>query len=328
MICILALLILGGYFWYTVYTPVDASNTQEISVVIKRGTSSKEVATILKEKDLIRSTLSFYGYLRLTGEGKNITAGRFMLNQSMSIPDIVNNLTISTASEAVVTIQEGLTINDIDDKLATQGIIAKGEFARAVQNFNDYDSYPFIDESIVKKLEFPLEGYLYPDTYFVDSIEFDANELIKKMLKNFENKFKTVQALFDNQERSMHEIITMASILQKEVRTPRDYNLVSGLLWKRLDNNWHIGADATILYVTGKKTIDFKDLKVDSPYNTRLHVGMPPGPISNPDIEHIKATITPEESDYWYYLTTLDTGEVIYATTNDEHNRNKSKHLY
>lgn len=328
LMMILLVIIIVGYGWYTIYTPVDAGDTQEISFVIKSGTSAKDVAQDLKDNDLIKCTVSFYGYVRLTGEDKNITAGRFMLNKSMTVPNIINIITVATASESAVTIQEGLTVRDIDDKLAEQGLIVDGNFEQAVEDFNDYASYPFIDERVVKQLEFPLEGYLYPDTYFVDGAEFDSNELITKMLNNFDSKFEEMQTLFDAQERLLHEIITMASILQKEVRTPQDYNTVSGLLWKRLDSNWHIGADATILYATGKKTIDVADLQLDSPYNTRLHVGMPPGPISNPDIEHIKAAITPEDSDYWYYLTTLDTGEVIYARTNDEQNVNKAKYLY
>ncbi|MBD3156844.1 endolytic transglycosylase MltG [Candidatus Peregrinibacteria bacterium] len=328
MTCILALLLVGGYVWYTVYTPINTQTPQEASLVIKRGTSPKQVGTMLKDNNIIRSALSFYGYVRLTGEDKNITAGRFTVNQSMSIPDIVHELTVPVASEAAVTIQEGLTVRDIDATLTKQGLITSGEFEQAVQQFDNYDSYPFIDRAIAHTLEFPLEGYLYPDTYFVDGIEFNPHELIEKMLDNFENKFDSVQNVFDAQDRSMHDIITMASILQKEVRTPEDYNIVSGLLWKRLDSNWHIGADATILYITGKNTISAEDLKLDSPYNTRLHVGMPPGPICNPDIEHIKAAITPEDSDYWYYLTTLDTGEVIYATTNEEHNANKARYLY
>lgn len=325
---ILLVIITGAFAWYSIYTPVDANNDQEISFVIKSGTSAKQIAQNLKDEDLIRDTTTFYGFVRLTGEDKNITAGRFMLSKSMNVPEIIDIITVAVASESTVTIQEGLTVRNIDDKLAAQGLITAGDFEQAVKTFNDYDSYPFIDREIVSKLEFPLEGYLYPDTYFVDGVDFDSNELITKMLNNFKAKFDTVQQLFEAQDRSMHEIITMASILQREVRTPQDYNTVSGLLWKRLDSGWHIGADATILYATGKKNISVEDLEFDSPYNTRLHVGMPPGPISNPDIEHIEAAITPEDSEYWYYLTTLDTGEVIYARTNDEQNVNKAKHLY
>jgi len=325
---ILVLIIFSSYVWNTVYSPVDAKNTEEISFIIKSGTSAKNIAQNLKDKGIIRNITSFYSYVRITGEDKNITAGRFILNKSMAIPKIVDVITVATASESVITIQEGLTIRDIDDKLTAQGLILDGDFEAAVKNFNNYQSYPFIDQGTVSSLEYPLEGYLYPDTYFVDEVEFSNEDLIEKMLKNFEAKFKTVEGLINAQDKSLHEIITMASILQKEVRTPQDFNIVSGILWKRLDSNWQIGADATIIYVTGRQKITAEDLELDSPYNTRLHTGMPPGPISNPDINHIKASITPEESDYWYYLTTLDTGEVIYASTNDEQNVNKAKYLY
>ena len=165
------------------------------------------------------------------------------------------------------------------------------------------------------------------DTYFLDAGGFHSLNLIDLMLKNFDRKIKTLGAIPDEQKRSLADVIIMASILQREVRTPKDYEIVSGILWKRLDSNWHIGADATILYVTKKKTISAADLAIDSPYNTRRFTGMPPGPICNPDIEHIKAAFQPVASEYWYYLTTLDTGEVIYAKTNDEHNINKAKYL-
>ncbi|MBA4336635.1 endolytic transglycosylase MltG [bacterium] len=325
---ILIFVIFGGYIWHSIYTPIDEKDAQEISFIIKSGTSARNIAQGLKDNGLIRSTSSFYSYIRLTGEDKNITAGRFMLKKSMNIPEIIDTITVAAASESTVTVQEGLTIREIDDKLTAQGLILDGEFEAAVKDFNNYESYPFIDKNTVSSLEFPLEGYLYPDTYFVDGVEFDSNELITKMLGNFKTKFSDLQPLFDAQDRSLHEILTMASILQKEVRTPKDFNTVSGILWKRLDSGWHIGADATIIYVTGRQKITAEDLELDSPYNTRLHTGMPPGPISNPDKNHIKASITPEDSDYWYYLTTLDTGEVIYARTNDEQNVNKAKYLY
>jgi UPF0755 protein len=246
----------------------------------------------------------------------------------MNMPEILETITTISSTETVITIQEGLTIADIDEKLTNLGLITDGDFKKAVKNFKDYDNYNFLNKEILSTLEYPLEGYLYPDTYFVDSMNFKSEQLIKKMLDNFEKKFETLKDIFKNQERSMHEIITMASILQKEVRTKKDYQIVAGILWKRLDSGWHLGADATILYATKKKNLDIADLDIDSPYNTRRYTGMPPGPICNPDIEHIKAALTPTESEYWYYLTTLDTGEVIYAKTNEEHNKNKAKYLY
>lgn len=320
-------IIVAGYFYYTIFLPIDKSNTEEVSIMIKRGTSANQVAGILYDEGLIRDKMSFYGYVRFNKIGGEIVAGRYLLNKSMNIPKIIKEITTAASSETVITIQEGLTVNDIDDKLVEIGSIEPGDFEQAVKNFDDYSSYDFLDREVISALEFPLEGYLYPDTYYIDAVLFESDKLVLKMLDNFEAKFEDLEPFYNAQDRSMHEAITMASILQREVRTPKDYDTISGILWKRLDSNWHIGADATILYATKKKTIDYEDLEFDSPYNTRLHTGMPPGPIANPDIEHIEAALTPEESDYWYYLTTLDTGEVIYASTNDEHNVNKAKYL-
>lgn len=331
---LLSLLVIGAlifgavYSYKTIYSPVDQSSSESFSINIKKGMPAKEIASLLKDKGLIRNETGFYYYVRLTGADTNIIAGRYDLNKSMNIPDILEQISQIGSSEETLTVQEGLTISDIDDKLVDLDLIEDSEFEQAVQNFNDYENYWFLDGNVQQNLEFPLEGYLYPDTYFLDSGDFHNEDLIVLMLDNFEKKFASIKNEFDAQDRSMHYIITMSSILQREVRTPDDFETVAGILWKRLDSNWHIGADATILYATKKKTVDVADLEFDSPYNTRLHVGMPPGPICNPDIEHIEATITPVDSEYWYYLTTLDTGEVIYARNNDEHNVNKAKYLY
>jgi len=326
---IVGALIVGGFYSYkTIFDPVDFASSESFSISIEKGMPAKEIATLLKNKDLIRNETTFYYYVRFTGADKSIIAGRYDLNKSMNVPDILEQITKIGSSEATLTVQEGLTISDIDDKLANLDVIEDGEFEQAVKSFDNYENYWFLDREAQKDLEFPLEGYLYPDTYFIDVVDFSSENLIVLMLDNFENKFATLRNDFESQERSMHDLITMASILQREVRTPDDFETVAGILWKRLDSNWHIGADATILYITKKNTISAEDLEIDNPYNTRLHVGMPPGPICNPDIEHIEASINPEDSDYWYYLTTLDTGEVIYARDNDEHNVNKAKYLY
>ena len=103
--------------------------------------------------------------------------------------------------------------------------------------------------------------------------------------------------------------------------------MVAGLLWKRLENNWLLGADITSIYIKDDRNITASDLESDSPYNTRKNLGLPPGPVSNPSIEAINATLNPIETPYWFYLTTLDTGEVIYSETNDEHNLNRARYL-
>ena len=324
---VLLIALAGFYINHTIYNPVSETDSAEISVVIKKGSRIDDVGTSLEKAGLIRSKLTFYLYTRFLGYDKNIIAGRFMLNKTMNVPEIITKITSEAPSELILTIQEGLTANDIDLKLVDLDLIQPGEFIQATKNFNGYEDYSFLIKEKMIGLEAPLEGYLYPDTYYIDPVEFDSQNLIQLMLNNFDKKLKTLGSIPADQNRSINDVIIMASILQREVRTPDDFGLVSGILWKRLESNWHIGADATILYATKKKTVQASDLDVDSPYNTRLHTGMPPGPICNPDIEHIKAAFQPQESDYWYYLTTLDTGDVIYAKTNDEQNINKAKYL-
>ncbi|MBU0667942.1 endolytic transglycosylase MltG, partial [Patescibacteria group bacterium] len=194
-----------------------------------------------------------------------------------------------------------------------------------VNTFDNYDKYFFLDREAMKTLPHPLEGYLFPDTYFIDPLNFYSENLIQLMLENFERKIG--EDLKKEATRSISDIVTMASIVEKEVRTKKDIPIVAGILWKRLDNSWLLGADATILYLKDDRSIDYQDLKEDSPYNTRVKGGLPPGPISNPGLESLKAALNPQDSPYWYYLTTPDTGEVIYAKTNDEHNSNKARYL-
>jgi len=306
-------------------TAVDPKDTKNISFVIKPGTSAKAVALDLEEKNLITSENALYKYIKKEDLGQKINAGRFNLNRSMTPMQIASELVNPTKSEAVFTMQEGLTIKQIDEKLSKEGLAETGEFVSAVEDFSDWSSYPFLNEKAQSKLKYKLEGYIYPDTYFLDKNSFQAKDLIKLGLDNFSKKFTPIQDQVSG--RSIQEIITMASIVENEVFGKADRKMVADLLWRRLDSNWMIGADITVIYATGNRDITYQDLQIDSPYNTRKFTGLPPGPVSNPSIESIEAVVNPTPNEYWFYLTTLDTGEVIYAKTNEEHNANKNKHL-
>ena len=144
------------------------------------------------------------------------------------------------------------------------------------------------------------------------------------MLDNFKTKAWPV---IKTSNRPVYEVVNMASIVEKEVKTEKDLPIVAGILFKRLDENWFIGADATLLYLKNDRTITNADLSANSPYNTRNHLGLPPGPIGNPGLATLKAAAFPEASPYYYYLTKPGTGEVVYAKTNDEHNLNKASYL-
>lgn len=326
-------LFLAGLFYFNyrsdIYNAVDPENSENISFQIKKGESVKEIAKNLEEKNLINSEFSFYLYTKWHSLGEHIIAGRFVLNQAMNVPEILKTISDPAQAEYIITIQEGLTIRDIDQKLVKLSLTEPGQFIMAVKNFDGWEYYKFLDSEKLKTLDLPLEGYLYPDTYFLDPATFEPQDLIYLALDNFENKISEISITTGEvaEKYSFHEILTMASIIENEVFGKPDREIVSGILWKRLENSWPIGADATLLYITDDRKIDAADLEIDSPYNTRKNLGLPPSPISNPSIESILAALTPKPSEYWFYLTTLDTGEVIYAKTNEEHNINRSNYL-
>ena len=323
----------GGYliydnqrYNYLINTPVDISDHNQISLQIKKGESISEITKDLKQKSLILDDNALSKYLKNNGLDKKIVTGRFYLEKSQTIIEIAQELTNEQKSQAVVTIPEGSRIVDIDKKLTSLNLIKDGEFTKAVKSFDNYQKYKYVKKENNSSLIYPLEGYLFPDTYFVDRNNFKPEDLISMMLNNFEKKY--AQALTNaNTQRTTKDIVIMASIIEKEVRTSKDIPIVAGILWKRLDQNWQIGADATLLYLSDDRELDYKDLKENSPYNTRKNTGLPPGPICNPGIKAIEAAMSPKDSPYYYYLTTLDTGEVIYAKTNEEHNQNKAKYL-
>ncbi|MBT4917631.1 endolytic transglycosylase MltG, partial [Candidatus Peregrinibacteria bacterium] len=325
----ISIVVLAVFGWLNhnsnIHSPVDENDDDPISFQIKRGSSLGEVAKSLKENDLINSAFSFKMHAKVHNLDTSILAGRFVLSKSMDSGEILKKISDPKEAEFIITIQEGLEIRDIDNKLVELELIEPGDFISAVKSFNGWEYYDFLDPSSLQSLDLPLEGYIYPDTYFLDPADFEPHDLIYFALDNFENKFSDLHK--EIKRHTVNEIITMASIIEREVFGIEDRKLVSGILWKRFENNWMIGADATLLYITEDNKISSADLALDSPYNTRKNAGLPPGPIGNPSMESIEAAMYPTSSEYWFYLTTLDTGEVIYAHSNEEHNVNKAKYL-
>ncbi|MEK7149015.1 MAG: endolytic transglycosylase MltG, partial [Patescibacteria group bacterium] len=180
----------------------------------------------------------------------------------------------------------------------------------------------------------PLEGYLFPDTYRLYK-DASADDVIRKMLGNFDRKLtKDMRNEIILQRKTIYEIVTIASLIEKEVKSPEDKVLVSGILWKRLQLKIALQVDASIIYIktngrsqlNGGEKVLYEDLKIDSPYNTYKYRGLPPGPISNPGLESIEAAIYPKQSPYLFYISTPD-GKTIYSKTLEEHNTAVAKYL-
>lgn len=328
---LIVIMLIGLFAWFQfsqyqtiLNTPVNAESTDDVSFIIRKGETFNTITDNLVEKELISDKNTFKIYARLNGFDRKVFPGRFLLRQSQTIPEIVETLSNAEKSQVVLTVLEGTTVQDIDDELVKLDLIQPGDFTKAVDEFDGYEDYFFLDREAMQNLIHPLEGYLFPDTYFLDPVEYSNEALISIMLNNFENR---VGDELREADRTIHDIVIMASILEKEVRTDDDIPVVAGLLWKRLDNSWLLGADATLLYLKEDRSIDYYDLQEDTPYNTRLNPGLPPGPIGNAGLKSFMGALHPEESPYWFYLTTLDTGEVIYAETNQQHEGNKAQYL-
>lgn len=308
----------AGYSRY-LQTPVDESDPTRYVFKVKSGENVKSIGERLEQEGLISTKYIFYFYVRFKNLGEKIQAGQYVLQKTQKIPEIAEVLTKSQYGEEALVVPEGWTVRDIDNALTEMNLIKQGEFSDCTKicNFDDY--------SFVRNVP-SLEGYLFPDTYFIDPKTFTVESMIRRMLDNFTIKMGDLLYYQGEEKSSLHQKIIMASIIEKEVRSDKDRKLVSGILWKRLASGWNLGADATIIYITGRNTITAADLEVDSPYNTRKNIGLPPTPISNPGLKSIQAAFFPEANEYWFYLTTPDTGEVIYSITNEEHNKNKQKY--
>lgn len=308
-------------FWRSdLTTAADPASSEKIVFSIEKGSSAKTIAKDLYAEDLIVNKLSFTRAVETENLDGSLRYGSFVLSPSMTLEEIVTVLTTQGTGELALTVPEGWTIAQIDARLTEMALIQAGDFEDCTRTCNF--SYSFLP-----KEDAHLEGYLFPDTYFIDSASFTSKTLIQQMLNNFDQKWSdAMQSSLEKSGRSLQEVVTMASLLEREVRTPKDLPIVSGIIWKRLDNDWYLGIDATLLYKDDDGTLSSEDLTKDSPYNTRTSKGLPPTAIGNPGLETLEAALTPESSEYWFYLTDSE-GNVHYATTNAEHEANKAEYL-
>ncbi|MBI5755104.1 endolytic transglycosylase MltG [Candidatus Peregrinibacteria bacterium] len=315
----------GKYaFQWAVNIPAGTNSATENSrhlFKIPKGESVRSIGERLENEKLIVSRHLFYWYVRLENLGEKIQAGQFIMKNNLTIREIAEILTQKSRGEVAVSIIEGWTIADIDTALTNLNLMTAGQFTLCAKTCD------FSDIAFVKDTS-SLEGYLFPDTYFIESDTFTPKDFIRRMLTNFQLKLTSLaesQPLPQNY--TLNDRIIMASIVEKEVKTNADRPKVAGILWKRLENSWTIGADATLLYEKGDGTITAEDLEKNSPYNTRKNAGLPPTAISNPGIKSIEAAFFPEESEYWFYLTPTGTDTIIYTVSNEEQNANKEKYL-
>lgn len=303
---------IGGWLWWRdAISAADPSDTTPKMFVVRRGDGVKSIAGRLASEGFIRSPTGFYLLVKALGIERDLEAGDYRLNPAMDAAALARELTHGTLDVWVTTL-EGWRVEEIAAKLTKELDIPESEFAKVAR-----------------------EGYMFPDTYLVPR-DATVGAVAELFLETFDKKVdQTLRADARKTGLSFDEVITLASIVEREGRTQEDRPVIAGILLKRLKADWSIQADATLQYALGyqvgektwwKKWLTEEDKKVKSSYNTYTNPGLPPRPIANPGLVSIKAVIYPKETDYWYYLHDPE-GLVHFAKTLEEHNSNIAKYL-
>lgn len=321
----IVLIILCTVFLWEVYIPKSWVSSQAIFYTLPRGMSTGEIAADLKERELINNGFLFRAYVFISGQHAKLQAGIYNLSSSMSVAEIARKFVLGDVVKNNITIIEGWNIKNISQYLESKNFSSQKDFLSLTERDWSQD-FDFLEDK-PKKLS--LEGYIFPDTYEMYDGQ-TAKELLRNILLNFDKKITPdLRKEIGAQHKSVFQIITMASMLEKEVISLDDKKMVAGILWKRMESGMPLQVDATINYITNKNTtaIQARDKVIDSHYNTYKYYGLPKGPISNPGMDSILAAIYPKKSDYWYYLSADHTGETIFSKTLQEHSAAIAKYV-
>lgn len=300
---VIGVFILAGSIMLNV--PLDFSPS---TVVIAPGSSASKIAHDLEDAGVIAHVSPLWLLLRLTGQDGVIHAGAYKFGHPENTFVIMYRLVRADYGLPLVrlTFQEGITSREMAALIS--------------------ESLPSVSEEEFLAVAEPHEGYLFPDTYLFPQ-SATAASIVATMRDNFAAQTKALSQAIATSSRSFSDIVTMASIIEREAHTEEHRRMISGILWNRIERDMKLQVDAVFGYINSRATYSpsYADLKIDSPYNTYKYKGLPPGPISNPGLSAINAALQPIKSDYLFYLTSRD-GVMHYAKTGATHEANR-KHL-
>lgn len=276
---------------------------------VEEGASIIKVTKQAEELHLVRSAKVLQTWIILFNGEHSVSYGDYYFDKPISVIEVARRLSSGNFNiQALrITLTEGMT------RIQMAEVLSK--------DLPHFDTQVFLDSTKGD------EGYLFPDTYFI-SPNATTEDVIARIKKNFNSKINSIQDLFTNTKLSKKDVITMASIVEKEASGEEDRAIIAGILLNRLEQGMRLQVDASFLFLLNKESRDLTiaDLAIDSPYNTYKYAGLPPGPIGNPGLSSIKAVLTPTKTDYLFYLHDKD-GGVHYAKTFNDHKRNKVLYL-
>ncbi|HYE84229.1 MAG TPA: endolytic transglycosylase MltG [Clostridia bacterium] len=309
----------ASYFYYN--SGLGAVSEQEgaaIEIVIPKGSNVRTISKLLKEKDIIKNSLVFELYCKFNNKSDKIKAGKYSIDNSLEVPEIVEFIVSGKALIDTIkfTIPEGYNLAQIVERISSLEVVSP-ENIQAALGSNKYQ-YEFIGQ--IPDRENKLEGYLFPDTYEIYK-DTTAETIIEKLLARFDDVFtEEYRNRAEELNMSIDQIITLASIIEREARLDTERKTISAVFHNRLKKNMLLQSCATVQYLLKeqKEVLTYKDLEIESPYNTYKHAGLPPGPIASPGLKAIEAALYPEDVDYLYFVA-KDDGSHVFTKTYNEH---------
>lgn len=299
--------------------PLKSEEKKEIiRIEIPVGSSVEGIARLLEQKGVIKSSFAFSLYSKLNHIEDKYKAGIYDIDNSKAIKEIASELQHGKGFQEIIrfTIPEGFEVRMIVDKLVELGLGDRDKFYDVINNH--YFDYDFLAD--ISREEERLEGYLFPDTYEVYK-NTSEEEIIDKMLERFNQIFnEEFKARASELNMSINEVVTLASIIEREAKVDEERKIVSSVFHNRLNINMMLRSCATVQYVLKerKEVLLYKDLEIQSPYNTYLNPGLPPGPIASPGLKSIEAALYPDDTDYLFFVAKND-GTHIFTKTFKEH---------
>ena len=329
LLLIIAFIIAGAGYKYIhgIGEPLDSSSQEKISVDIPSGSGTAAIGRILEEDGVIKSARQFKIKSRMDKNDGKYRTGVYELSPSMDMDEIMQILMDGSQNTLRFMVPEGYTLKQIADKFAETGNGTAEDFLNETQN-GDFD-FEYNDQMVDGEKRY--EGFLYPDTYEIYKNE-SAHGIIQRMLTRFEQVYDAAadEATVDTSKYSVFDLVTVASLIEREVKLDEERPLVASVIYNRLNKNMKLQMCSTVQYALGtpKARLMNSDLKIDSPYNTYQNAGLPAGPIASPGQASISAALHPADTDYLYFvLTSAGSGKHNFASTGDDFSSYRQDYL-
>ena len=337
IIGILVVLLTAGLLFYLVgIGAVDGKSDKDISVTIPQGSGAAAIVQILDDKGLVRSSLCAKVHVRLSGYD-SLQANTYIFNKSMTLPEMmkaINEGDVHYISRQKFTIIEGATAPQAAEAMAKELPFTKDEILAAWADktyLNELISKYWVltDEILTDGIMYPLEGYLYPETYFVTSEKPTIQETTEMILDHTDKVLSKRKSDIKSSNMTVHQFLTLSSVVENESLFEKDRAKIAGVFMNRLNKNMPLQSDITVLYALQEKrvAVTSADLQVDSKYNTYKNAGLPVGPVCSPSAGTMDDVLNYEKSDYYYFFAKKD-GSVIYSKTYEEHQKAVSENKW